>query len=290
MLRPIVLKSVFILALFATTVHGGPFANPGVIESEMRIWANKVVEFVPTPTGSDASLAPHALGRPDNELVSLGDLDESTLTAEPGSITVSLPYPFRNGDGWDFAVFENAGLFFDEPFIFAELAEVEVSSNGIDFLRFPSIARNVEPGLGTADTEITADFGRDFAGINTTNTLHLAGIHPSGLGTSFDLEALLPLLETLDIDLDINAIRYVRLIDVPGNGTFLDSEGHPILDPWPSTGDTGGFDLDAVGARYPVPEPHCHTMVGFVAILGFAVVRRRRAQDRKCVQSMDMEL
>ncbi|NEO58112.1 MAG: hypothetical protein F6K54_36690 [Okeania sp. SIO3B5] len=49
---------------------------------------------------------------------------------------------------------------------------------------------------------------------------------------------------------DINAIRFVRIVDIPGNGSFLDATGDPIFDPWPTappTATSGGFDLGAIG-------------------------------------------
>ncbi|MFM7423633.1 MAG: hypothetical protein ACKO7W_01305 [Elainella sp.] len=48
---------------------------------------------------------------------------------------------------------------------------------------------------------------------------------------------------------DLHAIRYVKLIDIPGNGSFLDSFNKPIYDPFPTTAPivSSGFDLEAVG-------------------------------------------
>ncbi len=85
-----------------------------------------------------------------------------------------------NGAGWDLAVFENASTFFTSPFIFAELAYVEVSSNGTTFARFPSVSLNKEPGQGIpGDTELDAGFGRNFAGLNATNVYTSGGHSPT---------------------------------------------------------------------------------------------------------------
>jgi len=55
------------------------------------------------------------------------------------------------------------------------------------------------------------------------------------------------------------------LTAVPGNGSFLDSLGNPILDAWPTTGSSAGLDLDAVAALHVVPEP------GTLALLALGV-------------------
>ena len=69
-----------------------------------------------------------------NGTVSLGDSGVATLTFD---------YPIYNGEGFDFAVFENGFMTNDSNLAFLELAFVEVSSDGVNFYRFPSIT-NVE--------------------------------------------------------------------------------------------------------------------------------------------------
>ena len=61
---------------------------------------------------------------PSSGVVSLGDGGYGILTFDE---------PIDNGLGWDFAVFENS---FSDDFL--ELAFVEVSSDGINFFRFPA--------------------------------------------------------------------------------------------------------------------------------------------------------
>jgi len=179
----------------------------------------------------------------------------------PGSITLGFAKPITNGVGADFAVFENAFAFGGATSLLAELAYVEVSSNGVDFLRFPSIS------LNTAPTSVSGAF----QGYDATNLYNLAGKHTSNWGTPFDLAELAsnPLV-TAGI-VDITAIDYVRLVDVVGSGElsdgvggFLpgvarDSLGNAILDNW-LTFDSAGFDYvglatGAVGVLNSVPEP-----------------------------------
>ncbi len=77
----------------------------------------------------------------------------------------------------------------------------------------------------------------------------LAGQYRAGLGTPFDLEPLRVHPAVLRGELDLQAIRYVRLIDIVGDGGTRDSLGNPIYDPYP-THLTAGFDLDGVAARF----------------------------------------
>ncbi|MDQ8192966.1 hypothetical protein QEH59_00915 [Coraliomargarita sp. SDUM461004] len=226
-------------------------------------WAESVEDVYITSSGSgDAN---NALGEYNSSLLSLGDLDAAAIANgdTPGSITLAFD-GFRNGEGWDFAVFEN-GFTFDGG-LFAELAYVEVSSDGINFARFDSISLNTEangPGFGSA-----------FQGFDMTNVYNLAGKHASGYGTPFDLEQLSDHELAIAGTLDLQNIQYVRLIDIPGDGSYLDSQGNGIIDNWVTTG-TGGFDLRAIGYAYAVPEPSMFTLLAGIIIFSIVGTRRR---------------
>ncbi len=206
----------------------------------------------------------------------LGDLDAAQIAAgmSPGYLTVTFPTGIRDGTGADFAVFENGFTYGSPNGLFMELAYVEVSSNGTDFARFPSISTNTAPVAGSGA----------FAGYDTSNVYNLAGKHAAGYGTPFDLTDLLSDVSVLSGAVDLGDIQYVKLVDIPGNGSFLDGQGHPILDNWLTTG-TGGFDFrlpvgQGVGVINVVPEP------GGVALLTSGVaaalfVRYRRRRDRQ---------
>ena len=140
-----------------------------------------------------------------------------------GRITMYFPRPIKNGQGADFAVFEN-GI----SNTFLELAFVEVSSDGVNFFRFPNRSEGI------------AKVGA-FGNVDPTTLNGLAGKHRAGYGTPFDLSAL-PFSPLLDLE----NIRFVRIVDIIGDGSVKDSEGFPIYDPTPTTG-SGGFDLDAIG-------------------------------------------
>jgi hypothetical protein len=197
----------------------------------------------------------------------------------PGSITLGFDAPFRNQTGWDLAVFENAFRFFppDDDKSFAELGYVEVSSDGLHYARFPSVS------LTTPDTLFVPDFGtgplRDFAGIDPTDAYNLAGATDGLVGAPFDLADLATHPLAVGGQLDLQSVRFVRVVDIPGDGSFLDSQGNGILDTWVTTDPrfgNGGFDLDAVAARYPVPEPASWIFAACGAFLAFAIARRCR--------------
>jgi len=148
------------------------------------------------------------------------DVLDILCLGDNGRITMHFPYAVKDGTGPDFAVFENS---FSNTFL--ELAFVEVSSDGVNFFRFPNAS------LTPAQTN----------SIDATNLSGLAGKHRGGFGTPFDLADLpaSPLLNT-------GNVRFVRLVDILGNGSVKDSSGRSIYDPYPNTG-SAGFDLDAIG-------------------------------------------
>ncbi|MCE3295934.1 MAG: hypothetical protein K0R65_1648 [Crocinitomicaceae bacterium] len=180
---------------------------------------------------SDKSLGYASYGSPGNgmyeaegnpfDVVSLGDSGVAVLT---------FPYPISNGEGHDFAVFENG--FVDN---YLELAFVEVSSDGINYVRFPAIS----------ELPVTAQMG-NYEFWDCGYVHNLAGKYRQGYGTPFDLE------ELTGSGIDLDRITHVKIIDVIGSinpqyGSY-DSQGNIINDPWPSSFESGGFDLDGIGA------------------------------------------
>ena len=67
-----------------------------------------------------------------------------------------------------------------------------------------------------------------------------------GFGTPFDLHTLANKRAVLEGRVNLLEIRYIKIIDIPGDGSVLDSFGHPIYDPYPCV-QSAGFDLEAVG-------------------------------------------
>ena len=266
--------------LAASSPVSPPASATGVPVNQVKLFANAVTDYSPSIRAENNNTPANAIGAADGLTVSLGDLTSAELTAgdTPGAITVEFSHRVFDGPGADLAVFENAfdfslsGL---PDFVFAELAFVEVSTNGADFARFPAISQNILPDAnGTLDPdEIFTDFGTNFAGVDSTNIKNLAGIHNSGFGTPFDLAELASDALVLAGAVDLNDIRFVRMIDIPGTGDILDSVGNPIFDA-SLTELTGGFDLDAVGGINATPEPAA-TLLVLTALLGATATRRR---------------
>lgn len=168
-----------------------------------------------------------AIGRAgENGVVSLGD---------GGIATLEFAQAIYNGEGWDFAVFENA--FLDT---FLELAFVEVSTDGSRFVRFSA----------TSLTQTDSAIG-GFGYLRPENLNNFAGKYRAGYGTPFDLEELKD-----SIGIDINNINFVRVIDVVGSlddaFASYDAKGNKVNDPFPTPFPQGGFDLDAVGVIHAV--------------------------------------
>ncbi|MCU0795586.1 MAG: hypothetical protein MUF31_06580 [Akkermansiaceae bacterium] len=159
------------------------------------------------------------------------DVYDIVCLGNGGRITLYFPHPLRDGPGADFAVFENA-----ISNTFLELAFVEVSSDGVNFHRFPSAS-------------LTASIVGAFGMVDPTNLSGLAGKHRQGFGTPFDL-ASLPAAPTLDR----TRVCFLRIIDIIGDGTARDSANRPIYDPTPTIG-SGGFDLDAVAVLHQNDGP-----------------------------------
>ena len=163
-----------------------------------------------------------AIGKADGTgVVSLGDGGYAVLT---------FTNPISDGPGWDFAVFENS---FNGTFL--ELAFVEVSSDGVNFYRFPSVSY--------LPTSLQYD---NAAYMDCRKINNLAGKYLVNYGTPFDLQELSGIP-----GLDIQHITHIKVIDVVGSinplyGTY-DSHGTIINDPWPTPFASCGFDLDAVG-------------------------------------------
>lgn len=265
------LQILFISAFFtfgsASFAVPGPYSsglannNPGAVDPAIAGFVNNATNpvFVGWATGIESYIAApgvdsesgfadptKALGPltvtedGPTHIVSLGDLDASQITAgaQPGKITLSFNGGIRDKAGADFVVFEN-GLG-SQNLVFGELAYVEVSTDGQHFARF-------------ASDSLTLSQVGPYGWVDPTNVHNLAGKHVNAygnsFGTPFDLAELSnhPLVQSGDLRL--NQIKYVRLIDIPGDGSSKDSSGDPIYDAWLTFG-SGGFDLDAIGVLH----------------------------------------
>lgn len=166
--------------------------------------------------------AQDAIGPADGiSVVSLGD---------GGEAVIQLGQPIYDGPGPDFAIFENG--FIDH---YMEFAFVEVSTNGVDFVRFVS----------TSEIPLTAQID-NFSTSDCRMVNNLAGKYRQNYGTPFDLSEL-----SDSSAVDIMEVNFIRLIDVVGSIDPLygssDAYGNLINDPYPTPFESGGFDLDAIG-------------------------------------------
>lgn len=165
-----------------------------------------------------------------------GDATSVVSLGDSGVAILTFDAPLMNGSGPDFAVFENG--FADD---FLELAFVEVSSDGNNFVRFPAIS----------ETPVVTQIG-PFEFSDCRYVHNLAGKYRAGFGTPFDLEDLVD-----SVGIDLNHITHVKIIDAVGSvhpsfGSY-DSEGTIINDLYPTDFPSGGFDLDAVAVINEAP-------------------------------------
>ncbi len=180
---------------------------------------------------ADTTIGNATIGSPENAIGKAGEQAGVVSLGDGGVALLTFAKPISNGPGADFAVFENG--FSDE---FLELAFVEVSSDGIHFVRFPAVSL----------TQTNSQIG-PFGYKGKAELLHnLAGKYRLFYGTPFDLEELKD-----SSGIRIDSINFVRIVDVVGsiNPSFgsKDSRGNKINDPFPTAFAAGGFDLDAVG-------------------------------------------
>ena len=209
-----------------------------VCKRDRRIlgWATGYQDLVRGPQDiSDPTGAKASFGTPGSALgTATSDSRDVVSLGDGGKITLTFDHPIRDGRGDDFVVFENSTITQDGKW-FLELAFVEVSSDGTNFYRFPSVSQtDVATQIGPFDT------------MDPTKISNLAGKHQIGFGTPFDLG----LLEGKP-NLDLNNVKFVRIIDVIGTIDATkgskDSLGNVINDPYPTKFESCGFDLDAVG-------------------------------------------
>ena len=198
-------------------------------------FATSIVDYQQGPGGGlfDPAVL---LGGPRGLGFGAGSLDVLTLGVD-AQVTVGFDVTITNGPGADFIVFENG--FEAGGSIFAEVAFVEVSTNGVDFARMPS---RYNGATGPFPPLLYGTFSGLAGGIPVLANVDTNAIDPfdpvvSG-GEAFDLADLRDHALVTSGALDLSEIHFVRLVDMVA-GTDLDSEGTVV---W----DAGAADFDAI--------------------------------------------
>jgi hypothetical protein len=230
--------------LITSTVYSQSFAPEPGIEGSTAIhkdssiimgWASGITIKRGYLDISQPELGFASFGENANGLVAEGDGLAVVSLGDSGVAVLTFDSPIMDGDGPDFAIFENG--FADH---YMEFAFVEVSSDGLNYYRFPSVS----------ETPLSPQMS-NFSFGNCAYIHNLAGKYRQGYGTPFDLN----LLSGIE-GLDLNNVTHIRLIDVVGSTNeeygSLDSFGNLINDPYPTAFESGGFDLDGVAVIHSV--------------------------------------
>jgi len=138
---------------FVGPAGDGVTGNGNVTNPAFIGWATGYVDYLPTSNISNAywmdptRALGSATGNHIESVVTLGDLSQVEIDGgvAPGEITMTFDILIGNGDGPDLAVFENGLVDTGTGNVFAELAFVEVSSDGVNFARFPSDSLTAGP-------------------------------------------------------------------------------------------------------------------------------------------------
>ncbi|MGO4772268.1 T9SS type A sorting domain-containing protein [Flavobacterium sp. W22_SRS_FK3] len=232
-------KLLYNLLLSSSIITAQSYAPPADQAGSTAIAKSSSV-FIGWATGITVVRGPQDIAVPNSPLATAGTPADGmkggtsgtgiVSLGDGGSAVLTFDTPISNGSGFDFAVFENG---FSDTFL--ELAFVEVSSDGINFFRFPS----------HSETQTTTQIG-GFGAVDCRYINNLAGKYRANFGTPFDLSDIPD-----NALLDKNKITHVKIIDVIGTIDPLyasyDSFGNIINEPYSTPFASGGFDLNGIG-------------------------------------------
>ncbi|MCC6673025.1 MAG: hypothetical protein IT458_18315 [Planctomycetes bacterium] len=215
-------------------------------------FASRVVGFDTQGGAGGGIFAPQqALGAPQGGGPAQGSLHVHSL-GTGGWLHLGFDLAIVDGPGADLIVSENP-FFAGVGQSFAEFGFVEVSSNGVDFARFPSAYFGPSGGPGAFGV-LTVGSAAGLAGQTPVRagSATTPGADPFDVvdagGDAFDLADLRahPLVQNGLVRLD--GIRHVRLVDVV-DGVSRDARGVPIRDHA-----QGSADIDAVTVLHHAAE------------------------------------
>lgn len=231
------MRNLAILAAFCASV-----APYGATLPAQSVHATHVISHSTNGDAGGGVFQPsNALGAPSGGGAGVGTTHVHSLGVG-GSLTLGFGVTIVDGPGEDLVVAENpfyqAGLSWRT---FAEVAFVEVSTDGVTFARFPAKYLGPATAPGPFGSVIVGGFD-NLAGstpVFATSSADAASVAAGG-GDAFDLADLANDPAVLAGTVDLQAIHEVRFVDVR-SGLDLDSRGVAILD-----SGTGSADIDAV--------------------------------------------
>lgn len=209
-----------LVAAAASLAVGALFVSP---------FAGSVYEVVPG-AGAQYGAPGDALGEPQAEGDLAGSFDVYTLGVN-GSLAVEMSVPMFDGPGADLIVYENAFFLPGTQKSFSEAMHVEVSSDGETWARFPSTYHG-DPGPFSPFAACPVEWYEGLAGVMPCSGGSVLGVDPlnvvQGGGDAFDFEWLADDPGVVSGEVDLQVVRYVRLLDVGPGG--VDSAGTRIYD------------------------------------------------------------
>ena len=159
-------------------------------------------------------------------------------------MTLGFDVTLTDGPGADFIVYENGFEF--EGLTFPEMAMVEVSTNGVDFARFPMRYSGPQGPFGVFDLlpwGIYSGLTGLVPPLANVDTNNLDPRNPVVAGgEAFDLADVAEHPLVLQGLVDLSAIEFVRLVDLVA-GTEVD---YRLVTIWDTGGVDGNADIDAV--------------------------------------------
>jgi hypothetical protein len=233
-------------ALFRAFARTALFVVPVASAAAQNRFATSVVDYSPGPGVNPSFSDPlRALGGPRGGGLSNGSLDVVTLGVG-GSVTLGFDVTLVDGPGADLTVSENAFVAGGPTAVFAEVAFVEVSTDGANFARFPTRYSGPVGPLPPFGSSNMGTFGGLCGGLPGLANVAANLIDPfdcvvSG-GEALDLAELSTDPLVVQGLVDLQAIHFVRVVDV-AEGVHVDSFGNSI---WDHGGATGSVDFDAV--------------------------------------------